>query len=77
MSDHTSTAVATPLGLVVADRIVRSHGGKIELLTKTGKGTLFRTIFSLSASMGGNLEALSARDALNPQRGGAYEETKS
>jgi signal transduction histidine kinase len=74
----TKGADGTGLGLVVADRIVRSHGGKIELLTKTGKGTLFRTIFSLSASMDGALEALGARDALNSQRGGgAYEENKS
>ena len=37
----------TGLGLLVVDRIVRNHEGKIEILTKTGTGSLFRTIFRL------------------------------
>ncbi|MCP3874024.1 MAG: GHKL domain-containing protein [Desulfobacteraceae bacterium] len=37
----------TGLGLMVVERIVRNHQGKIEVLTKTGKGSLFRTIFKL------------------------------
>lgn len=44
----TKGAAGTGLGLVVVNRIVRNHGGKVEVLTKTGKGSLFRTIFSMS-----------------------------
>lgn len=71
----TKGADGTGLGLVVADRIVRSHGGKIELLTKTGKGTLFRTIFSLNTTMHRKLEAFGTLDALNPQQGGTHDQT--
>ena len=35
----------TGLGLMVVDRIVKSHSGKIEVLTKPAIGSLFRTIF--------------------------------
>lgn len=37
----------TGLGLMVVERIVQSHQGKIEVLTKPGKGSLFRIIFKL------------------------------
>ena len=37
----------TGLGLLVVDRIVRDHMGKIEILTKPGTGSLFRTIFRI------------------------------
>jgi nitrogen-specific signal transduction histidine kinase len=37
----------TGLGLLVVDRIVRNHKGKIEVLTKPGTGTMFRTIFRI------------------------------
>jgi signal transduction histidine kinase len=37
----------TGLGLLLVDRIVRNHNGKIEILTKAGTGSLFRTIFRL------------------------------
>lgn len=37
----------TGLGLLVVDRIVRNHQGKIEILTKPGTGSLFRTIFKI------------------------------
>ncbi|MBU2630464.1 MAG: GHKL domain-containing protein, partial [Proteobacteria bacterium] len=37
----------TGLGLMVVDRIARNHNGKIEVLTKKGKGSLFRVIFRL------------------------------
>jgi signal transduction histidine kinase len=37
----------TGLGLMVVDRIVRNHQGKIELLTTPGIGSLFRTIFPI------------------------------
>ena len=37
----------TGLGLMVVDRIVRNHHGIIEVLTGTGSGSLFRTIFPI------------------------------
>jgi len=37
----------TGLGLMVVDRIVRNHRGKIEVLTRPGIGSLFRTIFPI------------------------------
>jgi signal transduction histidine kinase len=37
----------TGLGLMVVDRIVRNHKGKIEMLTRPGIGSLFRTIFPI------------------------------
>jgi nitrogen-specific signal transduction histidine kinase len=37
----------TGLGLLVVDRIARNHKGKIEILTKPGTGSLFRTIFTI------------------------------
>ena len=37
----------TGLGLLVVDRIVRNHKGKIEILTKPGTGSLFRAIFKI------------------------------
>ncbi len=66
----TKGAAGTGLGLVVVDRIVRSHGGKIEILTKAGKGTLFRTIFSLSATIDMPLQKIETKDTFNLQQGG-------
>jgi signal transduction histidine kinase len=37
----------TGLGLMVVDRIIRNHNGKIEVLSKKDKGSLFRVIFNL------------------------------
>jgi signal transduction histidine kinase len=37
----------TGLGLMVVDRIVRNHKGKIEVLTSAGIGSLLRTIFPI------------------------------
>lgn len=56
-------AAGTGLGLVVVHRIVRSHGGKIEILTKARKGSLFRTIFSLSTKIDKALENIESADA--------------
>ena len=38
----------TGLGLLVVDKIVKEHGGKIEVLTAPGVGTTFRTIFRIN-----------------------------
>ena len=37
----------TGLGLMVVERIVNNHKGKIEILTKPDQGSLFRVIFRL------------------------------
>jgi len=37
----------TGLGLMVVERIIRNHHGRIEVLTKPDKGSLFRVIFRL------------------------------
>jgi signal transduction histidine kinase len=66
----TKGAAGTGLGLVVVDRIVRGHGGKIEILTKAGKGSLFRTIFSLSATIDMPLQKIETKDTFNLQQGG-------
>jgi len=43
----TKGNAGTGLGLVVVDRIVKQHNGKIDILTKKGTGSLFRIIFRL------------------------------
>ena len=37
----------TGLGLMVVNRIVKTHHGKIEVLTRQGQGSLFRAIFQI------------------------------
>lgn len=43
----TKRGVGTGLGLLVVDRIVKAHRGRIEVLTAPGKGSLFRVIFRI------------------------------
>ncbi len=38
----------TGLGLLVVDKIVKEHGGKVEVFTEPGKGTTFRTLFRIN-----------------------------
>lgn len=41
---HTSKQQGTGLGLAIADRIVKSHGGRIQVETKVGHGTTFTVL---------------------------------
>jgi len=43
----TKGSSGTGLGLMIVDKIAKEHGGRIELLTAPGKGTIFRTIFEI------------------------------
>jgi signal transduction histidine kinase len=43
----TKGSAGTGLGLVVVDKIVNQHKGRIDILTKKGVGSLFRVIFGL------------------------------
>jgi len=46
--ESTSTkGSGTGLGLLVVDRIVHEHGGRIEVLTTPGKGSTFRVVLRL------------------------------
>jgi signal transduction histidine kinase len=44
----TKRSGGTGLGLMVVDRILKEHGGKIEVLSAPGKGSTFRVILKLS-----------------------------
>ena len=41
---HTTKAKGTGLGLMIVQRIVRDHGGHIEVSSKEGEGTCFRVL---------------------------------
>ena len=44
---HSSDSGGTGLGLFIVDKIVRSHGGLININTKVGSGTIFELVFPL------------------------------
>jgi PAS domain S-box-containing protein len=44
---YTTKKKGSGLGLMIVQRIVRSHGGRIELESKVGRGTIFRLWFPL------------------------------
>ncbi len=43
----TKGSEGTGLGLLVVDKIVKEHGGWVEVLTAPGKGTTFRVILRM------------------------------
>lgn len=45
---HTTKEKGTGLGLMIVQRIVRDHGGQIEVSSKQGEGTRFRVLIPLA-----------------------------
>jgi signal transduction histidine kinase len=45
---HTTKAKGNGLGLMIVQRIVRDHGGHIEVSSKEGEGTCFRILLPLA-----------------------------
>jgi two-component system, sporulation sensor kinase E len=56
----TTKKKGTGLGLMIVQRIVRAHGGRIELESNVGRGTIFRIWFPLNLRQTRLLEAASA-----------------
>ncbi|MCF7668569.1 MAG: PAS domain-containing protein [Verrucomicrobia bacterium] len=54
---YTTKAKGTGLGLMIVQRVVRAHEGRIELESRTGKGTTFRLSFPMREQMPRLLEA--------------------
>ncbi len=47
---YTTKAAGTGVGLFVARDVIERHGGRIEVDTETGRGTLFRVILPVSTN---------------------------
>ncbi|ABO49845.1 PAS/PAC sensor signal transduction histidine kinase [Desulforamulus reducens MI-1] len=45
----TTRAKGTGLGLTIADEIIRSHGGRIEIKSQVGVGTIVRVLFPIDS----------------------------
>lgn len=45
---HTTKAKGSGLGLMIVQRIVRDHGGQLEIQSKPGEGTLFTIVLPLA-----------------------------
>jgi len=43
----TKGSAGTGLGLAVVDKVVNKHGGRIEIESEPGRGSLFRTVFPI------------------------------
>lgn len=54
----TKGADGTGLGLLVVQRIVHEHGGRIEVSSTPGKGTKFRIIFGINRPKGAKTETI-------------------
>lgn len=59
---YTTKEEGTGLGLVIAYQIIREHSGRIEVVSKPGKGTLFRVLLPIRR------EKLQLPSPLNEQR---------
>lgn len=54
---HTTKERGTGLGLMIVQRIVRDHGGQIEVSSKEGDGTCFRVLIPLASKRVRKIEA--------------------
>jgi signal transduction histidine kinase len=65
---YTTKKKGTGLGLMIVQRIVRAHGGRIELDSHVGRGTVFRLWFPLHERPTRLLPAASAEKEAKPHR---------